>query len=73
MQVIDRTISIEDLLQQFPAAVRILLERGLPCYACGEPVWGTLEEVAIEKGLTNHDIEELVLVLNESKLQKVTE
>jgi len=71
MQAIDRTISIEDLLQQFPSAVRILLEYGLPCYACGEAVWGTLAEVAAEKRLTNDELEKLLGQLNKAKLEQV--
>ena len=59
---IDKTITIEELIQRVPSSVRFLSEKGIRCIVCGEPIWGTLEEAAIEKGFTQ---EEIVAVVNE--------
>ncbi len=44
---------IEDLVDQHPEAVRILAEHNIVCIRCGEPYWGTLGELATEKGITD--------------------
>lgn len=64
MKRIEPTISIEELVASVPGAVAYLIERGLPCLVCGEPSWGTLEEVARDKGWTQSEIEELVAEMN---------
>lgn len=56
-------MTIEDLLERFPAANEYLIERGLPCLVCGEPFWGTLGEFARRRGMDN--VEELVRGLND--------
>ena len=65
--MIDKTISIEVLVSQIPEAVRYLMQKGITCIACGEPIWGTLESTAKEKGFTDEQIEGFVKDLNESK------
>jgi methionine synthase II (cobalamin-independent) len=62
---LDKTIEIEDLVNNYPFAVRYLSEKGIRCIACGEPIWGTLEEAAIEKGFTQKQIEIFVQELND--------
>ncbi len=62
--MINKDISIEDLISRFPKAVKQLHSVGLPCIVCGEPVWGTLEEVAIQTGFSNDDISNLLDKLN---------
>lgn len=57
---ITKTILIEDLVENFPFSVRYLMERGIRCIMCGEPIWGTLEEAATEKGFLDADIEKFV-------------
>jgi hypothetical protein len=37
-----------------------MLKQGLPCYVCGEPTWGTLEEVARRSGKSESEIDALV-------------
>jgi len=49
---------IEDLVEAFPKAVRILAEHNIVCIRCGEPYWGTLGELASDKGIT--DLEEVL-------------
>jgi len=61
--MIDKSILIEDLVQQYPAAVGFLMKKGIVCIQCGEPIWGTLEEAAVRKGIDN--IEEIVKELSE--------
>jgi len=62
--MITRSTSIEDLVG-VPGAVRYLRRHGIRCLACGEPIWGTLEEAAKEKGLGDADIDRFVADLNE--------
>lgn len=58
-------IEIEDLVRDYPFSVRYLMEHGIKCIACGEPVWGTLAEAAKEKGYGNDDILRFVNEMNE--------
>jgi len=48
---ITRDILIEDLVKAYPESVKMLMEYGVQCIACGEPVWGTLGEKIEHKGL----------------------
>jgi hypothetical protein len=61
---ITKDIHIEDLVQLKPASVLYLADRGIKCIACGEPIWGTLEEAALEKGFTGEEIAAVVKELN---------
>jgi len=45
-QKITKDIYIEDLVELFPSAVTYLMEKGIRCLQCGEPIWGTLESAA---------------------------
>ncbi len=63
--MIDKTITIEDLTRTHPKSVRFLMIKGIRCLACGEPIWGTLESAAREKGFSDEQIDELVAELNE--------
>ena len=51
-------------METIPGSVRYLMEHGIKCIACGEPIWGTLEEAAKEKGFNDEDIKEFVSDLN---------
>lgn len=53
MLQIDGEVRIEELVDALPAAVRILADHGIVCIRCGEPYWGTLAELAAEKGVRN--------------------
>lgn len=57
---ITKDIYIEDLVNSYPFAVRYLSQKGIKCIACGEPIWGTLEEAAKEKHFTDEQIAEVV-------------
>ncbi|MBS4059706.1 MAG: DUF1858 domain-containing protein [Bacteroidetes bacterium] len=65
--MIIKEIEIEELVRNHPFSVKFLMEKGIRCIACGEPVWGTLEEAAKEKGFSNDQIERLVSELNSMK------
>ena len=60
--MIDKNIYIEDLVREYPNVISPLAELGIICIACGEPVWGTLEELVDKKGLNNLD--EILTQLN---------
>jgi len=64
MDAVTKQISIEQLVDQVPGAVKYLMEKGIKCIACGEPVWGTLEENAKLKGFTDEQINVFVNDLN---------
>jgi len=64
-KIIQKDIYIEDLIEILPASVQYLSEQGIKCIACGEPVWGTLQEAALEKGFDDERIEVFVRELNE--------
>lgn len=61
---INKDISIEELLERVPEAVQYLMKEGIKCIACGEPIWGTLEEAAREKGFGDEEIEGFIKDLN---------
>lgn len=65
MDAIDPDITIEELLRLRPEASSVLRRFGIVCIQCGEPVWGTLREVAAEKGI--HDLGEVLAALAASR------
>ena len=67
---IGKEILIEDLVRAYPAAVKFLMEKGIKCIACGEPIWGTLADAAREKGFSEEAIDDLVSRLKEEVDQK---
>jgi hypothetical protein len=58
--VITKDMEIEDLVRHYPASIKFLSEKNIRCIACGEPIWGTLEEAAKEKGYSDEEIETIV-------------
>ena len=50
---ITEDILIEDLVRELPRSVRVLSQHNIVCIRCGEPYWGTLKELASEKGITD--------------------
>ena len=50
VEKINKEIEIEDLVRIKPGAVVYLMEKGIRCLRCGEPIWGSLEAAAKEKG-----------------------
>jgi hypothetical protein len=68
--MIDKNILIEDLIEQVPGVISYLMEQKIRCIRCGEPIWGTLEQAAIEKGYSQEDINKFVNALNEMIAEK---
>ena len=68
--MITKDIEIQDLVREHPFSVRFLMERHIKCIACGEPIWGTLEEAAREKGYDDKVIAAIVVELNQMVLQQ---
>lgn len=64
MNYITADISIEELVEIVPSSVRYLSDKGIRCIICGEPIWGTLQEAALEKGFSESDIAGFVRDLN---------
>jgi hypothetical protein len=42
--------TVEEVLEQKPGTARVFVEMGLPCFVCGEPVWGTVAELCERHG-----------------------
>jgi len=57
---ITKESTIEDLIDEVPSSVKYLMVEGIRCIVCGEPIWGSLEEAAEEKGFNEKDIERFV-------------
>jgi len=63
-ETIKKEIEIEELVEILPDAVTYLMEKGIRCLRCGEPIWGTLENAAREKGFDDEQINNFVEDLN---------
>ena len=57
--------SIEDILESVPESVQLLQQKGIKCIACGEPVWGTLQDAAKIKNITDEQLEKIIQELND--------
>jgi hypothetical protein len=65
---ITKDTSVEDLVKACPDAVGFLINMGLPCVVCGEPFWGSLEELARRKNWSDSRISELVAELDRRRV-----
>lgn len=63
--MIHKLITIEELVEKYPGSVEFLREKQIRCIRCGEPIWGTLESAAKEKGFNDNDIDSIVNELND--------
>ena len=70
MEQVTRAIEIEDLVNAVPESVTYLMHKGIRCLRCGEPIWGTLESAAKEKGFDDIEIENFVIDLNKLLTEK---
>jgi hypothetical protein len=64
MKIITKEYLIEDLVNDYPFSVQYLMQNGIRCLVCGEPIWGTLEQAALEKRFSSEQIEKFVAELN---------
>ena len=62
--MITKDTSVEELVEKVPGAIPYLMEHGIKCIACGEPIWGTIESSAKEKGFDDAAIAGFVSDLN---------
>lgn len=68
---IERTTTIEELTEILPESVSYLMEKGIRCLICGEPIWGTIEEAVLEKHHSEKELQKILKDLN-SLLEKST-
>lgn len=61
---INKDTTIEELVSILPESVSFLMEKGIRPLICGEPIWGTIEEVVLAKGYTSEELEKMLLDLN---------
>ena len=54
----------KEILEENPGLSQIFVQYGLPCLVCGEPFWGTIEQLARQHGV---DVKDLVNKLNEKR------
>lgn len=60
---ISRDSIIEDLVTDYPDAITFLMEKGIRCLRCGEPIWGTLGSAMDEKNFPPDRQSEIVMEL----------
>jgi len=65
METITKNIPIEELTSKYPLSINYLMEKGIKCIVCGEPIWGTLEDAVKEKGFDEQVVNKIVGELNE--------
>ncbi len=68
---ITKDISIENLIENYPFAAEYLMEKGIRCIRCGEPIWGSLEDAATEKGFDTKQIQDFVDEMKDKAETKV--
>ena len=57
---------VEDVIQQFPATVRVFMDHDFPCLVCGEAVWGTVAENAERNKISGEKFDALMKALNKT-------
>jgi hypothetical protein len=62
--MITKESTIEDIINENKSMVSFLAKKGIRCIICGEPIWGTIESAAKEKGLDDLSIENLIDEMN---------
>jgi hypothetical protein len=58
---INKSETLEAVLEKYPQTVAFLQGKGVVCFVCGEPTWGTLEEIISKKGF---DVDSTIDELN---------
>lgn len=64
MQTITKKDEIEYIFENIPDSLAYLMRKGVCGLNCGEPVWGTLENAAKERGFSDSEIDLIVIELN---------
>ncbi|HCK98616.1 MAG TPA: DUF1858 domain-containing protein [Candidatus Marinimicrobia bacterium] len=67
--MITKESDIEDIVNDYPELIRPLKEHGIACIVCGEPIWGTLEDIAKSKNIKNIDqiIDEMNIIIKKGR------
>jgi methionine synthase II (cobalamin-independent) len=65
MKEITPSILIEDIVEMSPDLVSYLSNKGIRCIRCGEPIWGSLEDAALDKGFNFHEIQIFIQEMKE--------
>ena len=60
MTPVSLNTTIEELIDRFPEAVTYLMDQGIRCIRCGEPMWGTLGDAMAEKRIPADRQQELL-------------
>jgi len=63
-KLITKEMWVEEILEKYPTAQEFLSKKNIVCVMCGEPVWGSLEELMQEKDFTDEEIETTIDELN---------
>jgi hypothetical protein len=61
---VNKDTTIEDLINIVPKSISYMMDKGIKCMACGDPIWGTLESASKAKGFSDEQIAEFVSDLN---------
>ncbi len=64
-KLITKDMWIEEILEKYPAAQDFLSKKNVVCVMCGEPVWGSLEEVMKEKDFDDEKIASIIEEMNQ--------
>ena len=62
MALITKDMLIEEVVTKYPQTVQVFVKHSIPALVCGDPVWGTVEEVVLKN---NGNLEEILKELNE--------
>jgi hypothetical protein len=63
--IITKSSTIEDIVNANTSFIEYLSKQGIRCIRCGEPIWGTIEEAASQKG---YDEEQIIRLIEEMNL-----
>ncbi len=63
--MITKETTIEELVTILPESVSYLMEHGIRALICGEPIWGTVEEIILSKGFSQEQLDKMLKELNE--------
>lgn len=63
--MINKTMSIGEIIQIFPDSVEIMMSRGLHCVGCHVASWESLEEGCRGHGMSDDIIDSIVKEIND--------
>ena len=63
-KLITKDMWVEEVLEKYPTAQEFLSKKNIVCVMCGEPVWGSLEELVQDKDFSDEEIDTIIKELN---------